>query len=154
MYKWFKLTMNALCQVWLKIAKWLWGRRWKHSNSLTDGRIVHFSIHLRWAKKKTWSSFTWSRWQWAVVLQRPDKQTWHYLLQWLWQSHLGRDSALALTELKKQEHSNVYSLYSPKSNFHPFCPNHQWTNCNLGNFFLFNVIEQKHNFFQILDGAK
>ena len=88
-----------------------------------------------------------------MVLQRPDKQTWHYLLQWLWQSHLGRDSALASTELKKQEHiesSNVYSLYSPKSNFHPFCPNHQWTNCKLGIFFFLMLLNRNITSFKIL----
>ena len=48
---------DAACQVWLKLAQWIWGRRWK-CGKFTDGRIdgrhmirkCHLSFQLRWAK--------------------------------------------------------------------------------------------------------
>ena len=61
--------MNALCQVWLKLAKWFWRRRWKSeklTDRRTDGRTdrqtddgrkvirkAHLSFQLRWAKKQS-----------------------------------------------------------------------------------------------------
>ena len=64
---------DALCQVWLKLARWFWRRRWKcekftdrrmdgRTYRQTDGRRTtddgrqvirkaHLSFQLRWAKK-------------------------------------------------------------------------------------------------------
>ena len=51
---------KTLCQVWLKLAQWFWGRRWK-CEKVTDGlqtddgrqviRKAHLNFQLRWAKK-------------------------------------------------------------------------------------------------------
>ena len=53
----FPSPKDALCQVWLKLAHWLWRRRWK-CEKFTDRRMdeqqalrkAHLSFHLRWAK--------------------------------------------------------------------------------------------------------
>ena len=59
------LPNDTLCQVWLKLAKWFWRRRWKREKLLTtttttmmdNGQILlrkaHLSLRLRWAKKYT-----------------------------------------------------------------------------------------------------
>ena len=61
-------TKDILCQVWLKLAKWLWRIRWKCEKFTTpptmmtttmidNGQILirkaHLSLRLRWAKKFT-----------------------------------------------------------------------------------------------------
>ena len=58
---------DALCQVWLKLAKWFWTRRWKCEKFTTtpttttttttdNGQILirkaHLSLWLRWAKNR------------------------------------------------------------------------------------------------------
>ena len=63
---WIPFTKDALCQVWLKLAQWLWWRRWKCDKFTTttttpttttttdNGQILirkaHLSLWLRWAK--------------------------------------------------------------------------------------------------------
>ena len=49
---------DVLCQVLLKLAQWLWRRKWKYENftdGWTDGRLsirkAHLSFQTRWVKK-------------------------------------------------------------------------------------------------------
>ena len=35
---WFPFPRDTLCNVWLKLAQWYWGRRWKVKSLQTDGR--------------------------------------------------------------------------------------------------------------------
>ena len=62
------LPKNALCQVWLILAKWFWWRRWKcekfttttRTTTTDNGHIVirkaPLSLRLRWVKKDIWRS--------------------------------------------------------------------------------------------------
>ena len=47
-----------LCQVWLKLAQWLWRRKWK-CEKFTDGRTNRQTDRLttdeRWSEKLTWA---------------------------------------------------------------------------------------------------
>ena len=66
--------MDALCQVWLKLAHWFWRRRWKYekiTDRQTDGRTddgqkvirkSHLSFQLRWAKNSRMSLEFWLDW--------------------------------------------------------------------------------------------
>ena len=48
------LLKDALCQVWLKLAKWFWNRRWK-CEKLTDRQTDGQTTDRKWSEKLTWA---------------------------------------------------------------------------------------------------
>ena len=48
------LPMNALCQVWLKLAQWFLRRRWK-CEKFTDRRTDGLTTDNRWLENLTWA---------------------------------------------------------------------------------------------------
>ena len=48
---WISFALCALCQFWLKLVHWFWGRRWKLKSLQTDGRTtvdLKCSLELKW----------------------------------------------------------------------------------------------------------